>query len=125
MALLLAVACTEPHATLSGEWVEIVSTVSSHTPRHLDLRGAGSFSFWTGPSVGGTRTEGVYKASGASVAFFPERLVMGDGTSAPYPWGGLFDDATFAFDGGVLVLTYTIYPADAPMATTMRFSRSR
>jgi hypothetical protein len=125
VAMLAAAACTEPTRTITGEWLEIPSASASHTPRRLELRGSGGFSFLSGPSAVGTRTEGVYKVSGTSVAFFPERLVMGDGTSEPYSWGGLFDDATFAFDGGDLVLTYTVYPADAPMVTTMRFSRLR
>src|SRR5690349_15606503 len=113
--MVFAAACTEPAPTLAGQWTEILSSSASHTPRRLDLGLSGTFSLATGPTGIGTRIEGTYKVSGTSLAFYSERIVVGGGSNGPYPTGGLFGDATFGFDGDVLVLNYTTYPLDGPV----------
>ena len=118
---LLALACTEPQTPVMGEWIEVRES-SSYPARQLELKGSGTFVFKAGASTDGTRTEGTYEVRGASLTFSPQWLVTQAGTE-PYPWGRLFNNATFAFEGDVLVLSYTSYPFDGPVATTMRWTR--
>src|SRR5688572_28251599 len=71
-----------------------------------------------------TRTEGTYRIDRDRLVFEPRRLVWWDSfygvrsaenVEEPYPWGSLFDDARFEVTDDHLTLTYTVYPADAPV----------
>ena len=79
-----------------------------------------------------SRVEGRFRRDGGRLFFEPERLVWWDsfyGTRSPahveepYPWGGLFDDATYVVRGNELTLHFTVYPADAPEPATARYRR--
>lgn len=74
-------------------------------------------------------TFGRYQASGERIAFAPDSLVTTDASGAnrtvqkPYPYAGFLDDATFEIVGFELRLSYTTYPADAPVRTRRSFFR--
>ena len=79
-----------------------------------------------------SRTEGSYRTEGNRLIMSPRRLTSWDrfyGASSPervdepYPYSGYFDDARYEVNGTVLTLRYTIYPADAPVPTSMELRR--
>ena len=78
-----------------------------------------------------SRTEGRYRVEGDRHHFEPESLTSDDTfggrgettVQAPYPYGGVYEGATFRVDGDRLTLTYTTYPADAPETTRRTFRR--
>ncbi len=49
----------------------------------------------------------------------PERV------SEPYPYGAIFDDARYETLGPQLTLRFTVYPANAPEAAVLVFTRTR
>jgi hypothetical protein len=127
-ALLIATgSCNEPAGpagALVGRWIE---TDSPH--RHLVLRsngtfensGASGFTYW--------RHEGTFEANGSTIEFFPQRFVSRAGpelpetVEEPSSYSSIFENCSFEVEGRVLVLSYTTYPADAPVPTTMRLLR--
>ena len=79
-----------------------------------------------------TRIEGNFRVDGNRLHFDAETMTWWDhfesaGSPAPrhaaYPWGSLFDDATFVVHGNVLMLSYNVYPADAPVPVTAEYRR--
>jgi hypothetical protein len=75
--------------------------------------------------------EGTYSVDGDRLQFHPVRQVswdLFDGKSSPvrviepYPYGTVFD-TRFAIVGEQLILDYLSYPLDAPVATTLEFTR--
>ena len=80
-----------------------------------------------------TRIEGSFRVEAGGIRFEPEVLVWWDQFEAAshpaprrmaYPWGSLFDDATFVVAGNRLRLSYNVYPADAPIPVTMEYTRA-
>ncbi len=80
-----------------------------------------------------SRIEGAYRTEGNQLILSPYRLITWDrfyGASSPavvqqpYPYDGYFDDARYVVRAHTLTLVYTIYPADAPVTTTMILRRA-
>ena len=80
-----------------------------------------------------TRIEGTFRVDGVRLHFEPKRLVWWDQFESPasatpqetaYPWGSLFDDATFTVDGDMLRLAFNVYPADAPIPVVAMYGRA-
>ena len=81
-----------------------------------------------------TRTEGVYRIEGDRLSFEPRQLAWWDRfygvrsaehVEQPYPWQGLFDDATYTVRDDRFVMEFSVYPADAPLAAVVEFTRER
>lgn len=79
-----------------------------------------------------SRSYGTYQVEGARLGMRVDSTVTWDrfyGADAketvtrPQPYGRMYDDARFQVDGDTLVLDYTTYPADAPVATRQTFRR--
>ena len=132
---------------LTGEWVaerNPVGAVGWHEQKLL-LQANGrfasvssSYGLYEGqrrddPSAW-TRIEGTVRVDGNRLHFSPETMTWWDHFESPdsratrhaaYPWDSLFDDATVAVNGDILVLSFNVYPADAPVPVTARYSRRR
>jgi len=81
-----------------------------------------------------TRVEGKYRIERDRLIFEPQRLIWWDhfygAQSAehvvePYPWGGLFDDARHSVRDDHLTMSFTVYPADAPVPCVAEYERDR
>ena len=79
-----------------------------------------------------TRIEGSYRVDGNRIEFTPETMTWWDHfesathpapRQSAYPWGTLFDDATFLVKGDTLTLGFNVYPADAAVPVTVRYAR--
>ncbi len=79
-----------------------------------------------------TRINGSFRVDGNRVHFTPETMTWWDHFEsadfpaprhAAYPWGTLFDDATFVVEGNVLTLHFNVFPADAPIPVTAAYLR--
>ena len=120
--------CTEPSDPLTGLWIEIQSSSVSHPARTLDLTRGRSFDFTIGVPPIFTRISGFFTVKGSSITFDAIQVESRSGadspsTIVPYADAPAFENATFGFDGGDLVLNYTSYPADGPVPTIMRLKR--
>src|SRR5262245_31377280 len=128
MCALLA-ACSEPAAigptALIGTW--ITEPLDPDPKEKLTLK-AQEFS----SEVPYTRTEGAYRLEGWNrIVFEPKRLISWERSyestsvriTEPYPYGSMFDDASYYLNGERLTLHYTTYPADAPVETTRTYVR--
>ena len=71
--------------------------------------------------------------SGSSITLTGARVVTWDsfyGANSPEqmeeraPWS-VFENAEYSLDGDVLVISYTTFPADAPVSATIQFRRIR
>ena len=123
LSAIAMLSCTEPGHPVVGHWVETVAP-----NRHLALRADGSFINYGGTFTDYWRTEGTYAVNEQRIEFHPVRLKSRSGGSPeqviePYPYGAVFEDCTFEFDGSALILHYTTYPADGPVLATMRLTR--
>ena len=81
-----------------------------------------------------SRIEGTFRIAGDRLIFEPQRLVWWDRfygarspehVDEPYPWGTIFDDAHYSVAGDHLTMSYTVYPADAPVPAVGEFTRER
>lgn len=133
-------------AGLAGHWIappSDVGTVGWHQSA-LTLESNGRFAS-TSSSYGlyegqdrnapsaWTRIEGTFRVEGVRLHFAPNRLVWWDRFESPqsampresaYPWGSLFDDATFTVDADMLRLAFNVYPADAPVPVVATYYRA-
>jgi hypothetical protein len=151
LLLALTIACAgatdvKP-SQLDGTWIAPAENASPSGwyQRSLTFGSNGSFvsefrsyGIYQGQSrnelSGFSRTEGRYQVDGDRLLFQPARLISWDrfyGVNSPvqvmepYPYGSIFDDARFAIEGGILILHYTIYPADAAEPAVLTFSPAR
>lgn len=81
-----------------------------------------------------TRIEGKYRIERDRLIFEPQRLVWWDHfygrrsaehVEEPYPWNGLFDDARYSVRDDHFTMSYTVYPADAPVPAVAEYTRDR
>ena len=81
-----------------------------------------------------TRVEGRYRIERDRLIFEPQRLVWWDHfygarsaehVEEPYPWGGLFDDARYTVRDDHFTMSFTVYPADAPVPAVAEYERDR
>ena len=81
-----------------------------------------------------SRAEGRYSIDRDRLIFDPRRRVWWDHFNGaqsrervdePYPWDGLFDDARYSVRDDHFTLSYTIYPADAPVPANVEYTRER
>ena len=81
-----------------------------------------------------TRIEGRYRIVRDQLTFEPLRLVWWDHfygarsrehVEDPYPWGDLFDDARYSMRDDHLTMSFTVYPADAPLPAVAEYTRDR
>lgn len=79
-----------------------------------------------------TRIEGEVRIDGNRLHFRPETMTWWDHFESAdfplprrtaYPWGSLFDDATFIVEGRTLTLGFNVYPADAPLPVSEHYTR--
>lgn len=80
-----------------------------------------------------SRIEGIFRQDGERLLFDPERLISWDRfygrnspvrVEEPYPWGGIFDSATYEVLGDRLTIHFTGYgPADERVRSTAVFTR--
>lgn len=72
---------------------------------------------------------GTYVVNGDALVFTPEQMVSWDHFYGSPPvvttwtWGTLYEGAHFTVTPWTLTLSYTTYPADAPVATSLHFFR--
>ncbi|QKJ30754.1 hypothetical protein HQ865_13660 [Mucilaginibacter mali] len=133
--LLLAGACKKDNAQLgvnsglTGSWSE--PPISTTMTRGLDFYKDSIFYVvrdYTDPAnVLTTRINGTYSTDGHQLSTsFKEIVIRQKNNQVIYrtPFTGtLFDNATYQLDGNRLILHYTSYPADAPVATSMTLNR--
>jgi hypothetical protein len=110
--------------SLQGRWLEPAGTLQPRgsTRGVLTLEPNGRF-------ISATST---YEVVGNRITFRPDSLITWDsffGTrtptvQTPYPYGGVFDDCVFELQGDVLVLNFTVYPADAPVRARAAYTRA-
>ena len=81
-----------------------------------------------------TRTEGRYRIASNRLIFQPKRRVWWDhfeGAQAtehreePYPWGSLFEDATWVVEQERLTMRFSVAPADVPVPVVAEYVRER
>ena len=150
LVLASAIACASPtvsdSSSLNGTWRTAPENASPRGwySRSLTFGADGAFTsefrsygVYAGQPrdelSGYQRTEGTYRVAGQRLIFEPQRLVSWDRfyganspetISEPYPYGSIFDDARYVVLGSQLSLRYTTYPADAPVATLLVFTRT-
>ena len=123
-------ACSEPTPTqngLEGRWIE--EGVPTESARDLLIGQPGVFVF-TVPSADGAVTfiSGDWEVDGNGITFTTtsktEYTASGSSKQTePYVDQRFVQDATFILTSSALTLTYTAYPSDAPVVTTMEFRR--
>lgn len=147
--LALLTACSPPTgpraAGLAGDWTterEALRPGGSRESR-LSLAGDGRFvsesrAYGVYPGQAAeqlsstSRVAGGYRADGDRLLFRAESLTTYDTFGGreetrvqdPYPYGAVYEGATFRVEGDRLTLTYTTYPADAPVRTSRQFRRT-
>jgi hypothetical protein len=149
-SVLLALGCSSPtesdSVNLSGRWVTAPEDLSPSGwyQTHLHLGHRGSMVYYVRSyGLDGrpreelsafTRTEGTYRIEGNRLFINPRRLVWWDrfyGPSSPehieepYPYGVLLDEARYTLDAEELTIEYLSYPFDAPVATSVQFTRAQ
>ena len=130
---------------LTGEWAAAPDDIgaSGWHQKTLSLHANGRFAS-TSSSYGlyegqqrnelsaWSRVEGTFRVESNRLHFTPDVMTWWDHFEspnfpavrrAPYPWGTLFDDATFAVAGNVLRIGFNVYPADAPVPVTVEYVR--
>jgi hypothetical protein len=131
--------------SLQGRWLEPVGTLQPRgsTRGVLTFEANGrfiqsrtSFGVYEGQAPNlvswWSHTTGRYAVVGNRITFRPDSLITWDSFSGtrtptvqtPYPYGGVLDDCVFEFQGDVLVLDYTTYPADAPVRAQVAYFRA-
>jgi hypothetical protein len=78
-----------------------------------------------------SRIEGTYRLEGNRLIINPEQVVWWDSFygpnspvhTDPYTYEGLFDDARYTVDSRRLIIDYVSYPLDAPVTTSLEFTR--
>ena len=129
-AALSLAACNEPIPTrtgLEGRWIE--EGVAKESARDL-LIGQPEVFVYTVPFPDGAATfiSGDWKVDGNRITFTTTSKTdyTASGSSKktePYVDPRFFENATFVLTASTLTLTYTTYPSDAPVVTTMEFRR--
>ena len=150
IGVLFAVACSEPTAvggdlvaTWAGApedlspagWYQIKLTFGATGAFRAEVRNYGLYPAQHRSELSAyERTEGTYRTEGDRLILMPQRLVTWDrfyGASSaervdePYPYTGYLNGARYRIEGSLLMIEYTSYPADAPVATTMILGRER
>lgn len=133
--LLLAVACKKENAQQSansglvGTWTEQSGPAGMNRSLMFG-RDSIYFVIWdssTPATSQVTYINGTYSTDGHQLStHFKETVIRQNNNQVIYraPFiGTLFDNATYELSGNRLVLHYTSYPADAPVATTMVLNR--
>jgi hypothetical protein len=113
-----------PTHALHGNWEE---SDLNGLSRRLSFSNDQSFQLSIAYTDGGSTVFlGTYQINGASIKVNiqemqeqqPNKPLIRTASSA-----NLYEDATYSIDTNVLLLNYTSYPADAPVATTAKFNR--
>lgn len=133
-------------ASIIGSWVaDSAASPSGHYVRQLiftsdskfvlDFRSYGLYEGQQPDALSGYgRTAGSFTVNGDRLVFEPSWLSTWDYSFgrdakqtiyAPYPYDHFYDDARFSIDGTTLKLSYTAYPADAPVSATETFQRDQ
>jgi hypothetical protein len=131
--------------SLQGRWLEPAGTlqprgstrgVLTFGPDGRFISARTSFGTYEGQAPnfvsGWSQTTGTYEVVGSRITFRPDSLITWDSFSGtrtptvqtPYPYGGVFDDCVFELQGDVLVLNFTVYPADAPVRARAAYTRA-
>jgi hypothetical protein len=134
-------------AQLVGTWQSPLAALSPAGAMQTTLRfGADgefvadvrSYGLYPGQTAGElsaySHVTGTYATAGDALLIEPTELAWWDRfygpespeqVVAPYPYGDIYDQATYQVRGEVLTLQYITYPADAPEPTTAIFRRVR
>jgi hypothetical protein len=124
---------TAPEDLSPSGWHQYHMTFAAEGAFALEVRSYGVYAGQPHDELSAySRTEGSYRVDGERLVFEPQRLVWWDrfyGVASPehvedsYPYGSLFNAATYVVRDNQLTLRYVSYPADAPVPTSMVFIR--